>query len=171
MWGDLHQDKEYTVGIGIFVSLDLVFIDGILLYYYVKGLFMTVRKCYFPKITVDNLTGDRIHELILEATSYVVLFGILILTDFAMIFVIWMTFSDEDQRCREYMYFTEFAAAFEIIMTLTASHLSFKFSHDLYRKRCKYCHKCVYGLFLRFIRKRYQTLLMGDSVDNPYYRM
>ena len=158
--------------IAVLIACDAVFINVSLLYYYVKGLHIYAEKYYFPKVTMENVDGDRIHELLLEATSYVVLFGMLILTDVAALIVVLMLWNLGDE-CSIFSYLAEIGAGFEIIMTILSIYLSLPFGHTTYRKCCKYPHDCMNALCVKWIRRRYQRILLnqGVLVDDVYHRI
>ena len=68
----------------IILFIITILINGLLLYCYIKGLHIFAEKHYFKyhiakQFENSVMMDDRIHELMLEASRYLVVYGILIL--------------------------------------------------------------------------------------------
>ena len=83
---DAFRWNEGAAFAAALVTADVLFVNFILLYYYIKLLYVYALRYYFrASVVIRNLEtpmlDDKVHELMLEATRYVVLFGSVIIVD------------------------------------------------------------------------------------------
>ena len=128
-----------------------------------KGLYHYVTKN--PAFGKQNqsdgkLLDDKIHESLLEATRYVVLFGLVFLSDIVcgLISVIVSMKIERHQKCSLGFPIMEILFFIWLTMFVSSICLSFKFNHDKYDKWCNCCHQRVMHWFETMERKQQKEL-------------
>ena len=144
----LGHSGQLIAAIFAILTISLMIVsNALLLYFYIKGLHVFAHKHYFRVENKENenvLLDDRIHELMLEATRYFVVFGGCMIVDIVFGIIgccAWMHRYHQGTESSEFMLqiIVEILTFTEITMLLSAIYLSFKFSHKKYEKICYYC--------------------------------
>ena len=162
--GLANNRNKYIVAIAYLCS-DYIFINVVLLYYYVKGLKVHARLRYFGIKQLNmKLLDDRIHESLVEATRYVVLFGMVFLSDIlfgSVAFTVCMMI--DTQPCSAGLPIAWVVLFIEMVIFTSSIYLSFKFNHERYEKWCKKCDKGIKYYLERKERRQQRNLIENDS--------
>ena len=170
----LNKHKQF---IPICIGVDSILINLSLLFFYTRGLYLYAFRVYgneamAEKLINTNLVNDRIHELMLEATRYVVLFGGVTIGDIVFIIVGYVGLGypyppDGTVECSKSVFIIIgiFVGMKEISILLISIYLSWIFNHDTYLKICGKCHNIVNSICIGCVKRRQRKLIEAAKTE------
>ena len=166
-FGIMHHQTQNSVAalsVGSYIILSIT-VNACLLTIYVRRLLDIAVSVYGRQMNI-NLLNDhqmdvigtmdtRIHELMLEASRYVVVFGIVLICDLiiGIYGVIAETIGD---RYSALGLVLAIAVLSELFFLSSSVYLSFKFSHSCYEKLYCCCHSWINRRWHEIARNRLQ---------------
>ena len=166
--------------IAVILVVSLIVINVGLLSCYTIALHQYAQQFFNIEMARDllntNLLHCKEHELMLEATRYVVLFGSVAIADILLILfgVYAVTIHEDEEQCQWDFTVVQVMMGIEGMVFLQSIYLSFVFKHATYLKkyRCGLCHECVKGCCYKLAKRKQRKRLQesDEEIELLYHK-